>query len=146
VSIDELYQALILDHYRRPRNRGPLAGAERAAELYNPLCGDEIGVEVRFEGDRIAECRFHGQGCSISQASASMMTERVCGLRSEEALGLVARVRAMMRGEPAEDLGELAALRGVIEFPVRIKCATLAWSALEAALEGRTGKATTLEP
>jgi nitrogen fixation NifU-like protein len=70
----------------------------------------------------------------------------VCGLRSEEALGLVARVRAMMRGEPAEDLGELAALRGVIEFPVRIKCATLAWSALEAALEGRTGKATTLEP
>ena len=146
MSLEDLYQQLILDHYRRPRNRGPIDGADRSVELYNPLCGDEIAVDLKLEGERVAACRFHGQGCSISQSSASMMTERVIGKTIREALELVRRFKSMMRGEgdfaaAASDLGDLVALRGVVQFPVRIKCATLAWNALEAALGGKSGKA-----
>ncbi len=147
-EIDELYRDAILDHYRRPRNFGRLDRPDRAAALFNPLCGDEITVGVRLVADRVAECRFDGVGCSIAQASASMMTERVRGLSVSDALRLVERFRAFMRGErdvdlaggaAAAELGELAAFRGVAAFPVRLKCATLAWNALRLALEGRGG-------
>lgn len=139
--LDELYQDLILDHYRRPRNYGPLAGADRRVERTNPLCGDRIAVEVKIEGGRLAACRFYGHGCSISQASASLMTEQVHGKSIDEARALVARFRELLSGEAsakaAADLGELAALRAVAQFPVRLKCALLAWNALEAALGGQ---------
>jgi nitrogen fixation NifU-like protein len=146
LSLDDLYQRLILDHYRRPRNRGPLEGADRSVERVNPLCGDAITVDVRIAGGRLEDCRFHGQGCSISQASASLMTERVKGRTLAEAREVARLFRALLRGaeeEPAARaaLGDLAALGGVVEFPVRVQCAMLAWNALEAALaeEGTPG-------
>lgn len=145
MSLEELYQQVILDHYRHPRNRGALEQPDRSAVLLNPLCGDEIAVDVRVREGALAECRFHGQGCSISQASASIMTEHVKGRALADALELVRLFMAMMRGEgEGAALGELAALRGVVQFPVRVRCATLAWSALEAALEGKSGRATAL--
>jgi nitrogen fixation NifU-like protein len=149
MALDDLYQDLILDHYRRPRNRGALRRPDRSLELYNPLCGDEIAVDLALEGARVADCRFHGQGCSICQASASMMTERVKGRSIAEARTLVSRFQRMMRADAApgadSELGDLVALRAVVQFPVRIKCAMLAWRALEGALEGHSGKETTTE-
>lgn len=146
VSFEELYRELILDHYKAPRNRGALAGADYAVELFNPLCGDQITVAVKLEGDTIADCRFDGHGCAISQASASMMTERMKGRGRAEALAAIGRFKAAMRGEVpfgelAGELGDAVALEGVRKFPVRIKCATLAWNSLEQALQGRSGKA-----
>jgi nitrogen fixation NifU-like protein len=146
VSVCDLYRDAILEHYRRPRNRGALERPDRRAALYNPLCGDEIAIDLRLEGDRVAACRFHGHGCSISQASASMLAERVTGERAGDALALAAHVRALLRGEAVAAevlarLGDLAALRGVAQFPVRAKCALLAWNALERALRGEVGRA-----
>lgn len=143
--MDELYQELILDHYRRPRNRGRLDGADRTAELHNPLCGDEIVVDLKLEGETVAEIRFDGHGCAISQASASMMTERVKGRSVGEARAAIELFRSLMRGEgdiekAADFIGDLVALGGVRRFPVRIKCATLPWNALALALEGRRGE------
>jgi nitrogen fixation protein NifU and related proteins len=132
----ELYTQVIMDHYRRPRNLGELEGADLEEHLLNPLCGDEVTVYAIFDGDRVADVKFGGRGCSISQASASMMTERLAGKSSAEAEAEISRFKAMMVGEeefPVMD--DLAALKGVIQYPSRIKCATLAWTAFQRGLD-----------
>ena len=133
----ELYTQVIMDHYRRPRNRGKIEDADLEEHLLNPLCGDEVTVYAAFDGDRVADVRFEGRGCSISQASASMMTERLVGKSHEEAGAEISRFKAMMVGEEEfPETDDLAALKGVIQYPSRIKCATLAWSAFRQGLEG----------
>jgi nitrogen fixation NifU-like protein len=133
----ELYTQVIMDHYKHPRNRGALQDADLEEHLLNPLCGDEVTVYATFEGDRLTGVSFDGRGCSISQASASMMTERLAGKSREEAQAEISRFRAMMVGEEEfPETEDLAALRGVIQYPSRIKCATLAWTAFERGLEG----------
>lgn len=142
-QIGALYQELILDHYRRPRNKGEVANADETVLMKNPLCGDEISVQVRYDGDSIADVGFSGRGCSISQASASMMTQLVKGKSIDDIDILRARFREMVMGDKsaADDgtLGSLRALSGVARFPARVKCALLAWSALETALARRGG-------
>jgi nitrogen fixation NifU-like protein len=139
-DLRQLYQEVILDHYKRPRNFGPLQGADHTAEGYNPLCGDQVKVSVRLEDDRVADLHFEGAGCAISTASASLMTEAIKGKTVEEAEELFQRYHGLVSGKIApdddEDLGKLEALAGVRDYPVRIKCATLAWHALRAALHG----------
>jgi nitrogen fixation NifU-like protein len=128
-----LYQDLILDHYRRPRNRGALDDADVEVVMRNPLCSDDIELRLAFDGDRVRAARFTGQGCSISQASASMMTQLVTGKTVAEAAELRERVRRMLLGDAAgadESLGDLRALSGVARFPARVKCALLPWDAL----------------
>lgn len=138
----ELYQEIILDHNKRPRNYRPLPLATHQAEGNNPMCGDEIEVYLRLDGDTIAEVTFQGQGCAISRASASLLTEWMTGKTVAEAHAIGAEVLGLFRDQSKEmDLtvhGDLAALSGVRQFPARIKCATLAWHAAEAALEGKT--------
>lgn len=140
-----LYQELILDHFKSPRNKGELEGATHDAHLHNPVCGDEVHLKVRLEQDRIAEVRFTGQGCSISQASISMMTDLVKGKSVSEAGAITDRFAEMMHGDEeaakAKELGNARALSGVAKFPVRIKCALLGWEALGEALgTGKIGK------
>ena len=140
LELDELYRDLILDHYRRPRNQAPLANPDVVAEGYNPLCGDEIDMELAFDGDLIRDISLHGRGCSISQASGSMMTEVVKGRSADEARRLIEEFTQMMRSpeaEPPAELGDLEALQGVAKFPVRVKCATLPWHTLADGLEQR---------
>jgi nitrogen fixation NifU-like protein len=140
-KLSELYQELILDHYRRPRNKGTLAEPTYSVSLNNPLCGDEIDLQLRVEGDVIREARFVGRGCSISQASASMMTQLLKERSVPEALALAGRMSAMMQGDATvardKTLGELRALAGVAKFPVRVKCALLPWNALTEAVKAR---------
>lgn len=139
MSLEELYREVILDHYKTPRNKRRLPGAELSCSRNNPLCGDEISIHAHMRDGRIVEVTFEGQGCSISQASASMLTEAVEGREIEAATGLASQFRAMMEGklEPDEDeFGELVALKGVVKYPVRIKCAVLAWDVLQEALSG----------
>ena len=148
MEFDELYQEIILDHYRSPRNNCSEreAKAGNCVKHENPLCGDELllSVELNGESGRIDKICFAGHGCSISQASASMMTEVVRGLGRRQALAMVERVREMMRGaEPDGELGDVEALRGVSMFPVRIKCALLSWMALKDALDGGNGNSQT---
>jgi nitrogen fixation NifU-like protein len=145
-ELADLYQEIILDHCKRPRNFGPLAGADHAAEGYNPLCGDAVKVALVMDGERVAKVAFEGKGCAISTASASLMTEAITGRSVAEAHALFAEVHAMLTGDPSqppsdsdERLGKLAALAGVREYPMRVKCATLAWHTLEAALAGPAG-------
>ena len=137
-SLTSLYQQLILEHYRKPRNKSELEDHTVEAHVSNPVCGDEIRVQVRLEGDTIEDIRFDGQGCSISQASVSMMTAIVKGSNRDAAIQLAHRFTEMMRGneEAAGDrsLGDLRALQGVSKFPVRIKCALLGFDALREAL------------
>ena len=138
-ELTELYQELILDHNRRPRNFGSLPDANRTAEGYNPLCGDKLKVYLRLEDDRIAGVSFEGSGCAISKASASLMTDAVKGQTIGDATALFDRVHAMLtmpldRPVDVSDVGKMAVLSGVREFPVRIKCASLAWHTLKAAL------------
>ena len=137
MSLDELYRDVILDHYSRPRNRGVAHPADATQEGANPLCGDEIRVSLRVRDGVVEDVRFEGKGCSISQASASMMTEQVKGRPVADAARLIAAFKAMMHdgGVPTDGLGDLEALRGVRKFPVRVKCATLSWITLELALE-----------
>ncbi len=137
MSLDELYREVILDHYTHPRNRGVLEPADITRDGANPLCGDELRISLRVRGGIVEDIRFQGKGCSISQASASMMTEQVKGKPVEEVVRLIAAFKAMMHGEaPAADsLGDLEALQGVRKFPVRVKCATLSWVTLELALD-----------
>ncbi len=146
-DLGELYQELILDHYRNPRNFGTLPGANRSARGHNPLCGDRLDLAVLLEGDRIADLRFRGSGCAISTASASLMTEAVKGRARPEALALFEKFHRKVTGREAEgapeDLGKLDVFAGVREFPVRVKCATLAWHTLKAALEGDAGTVST---
>jgi nitrogen fixation NifU-like protein len=133
LDLEELYKDLILEHYRRPRNRRSVAEPKVVGEGYNPLCGDEIAVEAHFEGGVLADVAFQGRGCSISQASGSMMTEAIRGKTVDEARALVAEFTRMMTDPAlplAEDLGDLEAFTGVAKYPVRVKCATLAWHAL----------------
>ena len=140
-QIGALYQEMILDHYRRPRNKGEIPNADASVLMKNPLCGDEIAVHVRYDGDQIADLGFSGRGCSISQASASMMTQLLKGKTVEEVEMIRARFRDMVMGdkEAGEDktLGSLRALGGVARFPARVKCALLAWNALDTALAER---------
>ena len=131
----ELYTQVIMDHYQRPRNRGALEDADLKEHLLNPLCGDDVTVYAVFDGDRVADVRFEGRGCSISQASASMMTERLMGKGREEAEAEIEGFKAMMIGkEEFPEMDDLAALKGVIQYPSRIKCATLAWTAFQKGL------------
>jgi len=144
-EIAALYQELILDHYRRPRNKGELAGATTSVTMKNPLCGDEVALHVILDGDKVSDLRFSGRGCSISQASASMMTQLVKGKTAEEIEELRGTFRDMVMGTtPADEsvekeLGSLRALSGVSRFPARVKCALLAWNALESAMAGSSG-------
>jgi nitrogen fixation protein NifU and related proteins len=136
----ELYTQVIMDHYQRPRNRGELEDADLREHLLNPLCGDEVTVYAVIDGDNVQNVKFEGRGCSISQASASMMTERLVGKSRAEAEKEIQSFRAMMVGEREfPEMDDLAALKGVIQYPSRIKCATLAWAAFEQGLEGRKG-------
>jgi nitrogen fixation NifU-like protein len=145
MALEDLYQEIILDHYRSPRNRGACEGCDLSAHHVNPLCGDELDLGLQLDDrGRIGRIAFQGLGCSISQASASMMTERVKGETLERALAIAEAVRRMMHGEPpSEDLGDMMALEGVSRFPVRVKCALLPWMALRDALS--RGVASTVE-
>lgn len=145
MDLRELYQEVILDHNKRPRNRGRIEGANRHAEGYNPLCGDMVALTVQTEGDRVSDIAFDGEGCAISTASASMMTEAVKGKTISEAEDMFRAFQRMVTSaSEEEELGEeLQALAGVREHPVRVKCATLAWHALHAALAGEADKVTT---
>ena len=142
-QLDDLYRELILDHYRSPRNRRALDDPKVVGEGYNPLCGDEIVVHVRLEGDVVSDIGFTGRGCSISQASGSMMTEALKGKSLEDVRSLIAAFTRMMTDPdymPPAELGDLEALQGVAKYPVRVKCATLAWHALEEGLNQRGDK------
>ncbi len=143
-ELDELYQEVILDHYKKPRNFGELAGANRRADGNNPLCGDLLKLELIMDGDVIKEIKFRGAGCAISTASASLMTAGVKGRTRAEATAMFESFHSMVTGgaKPA-DLGKLEAFAGVAEFPVRVKCASLCWHVLKAALENRTDPVTT---
>ena len=145
MALEELYREVILDHYRNPRNRGHLDAPDASAEGVNPLCGDEIHLELALEGDKVVAVAVEGQGCSISQASASMMTEAINGKTRAEIEDLTAKFRLMMSldgdgdldlnpDRPGEVLGDLEALQGVRKYPVRIKCASLGWTVLADAL------------
>lgn len=140
-QLTDLYREVILDHNRRPRHFGVLADANRSAKGHNPLCGDKLTVYLRLEGDRIAGVMFEGSGCAISKASASLMTDAVDGRTVDEASALVDRFQAMVTtpmDQPVDEdaMGKLSVLAGVREFPVRVKCASLAWHTLKAALAG----------
>lgn len=148
-DLRDLYQEVILDHSKKPRNHRKLEGFNRKAEGYNPLCGDRFTVYLRVEEGVIREIGFEGSGCAISTASASMMTEDVKGKPEETAHQVFRRFHDLVTGDPTVTeteplgLGKLAAFGGVREFPVRVKCATLAWHTLEAALEGKDEPVTT---
>lgn len=150
-GLEDLYREIILDHYRTPRNRGELATPPASvAQGHNPLCGDEITVYLQVDDDVVSDVKVAGQGCSISQSSASMMSQAIKGRTVDDVKVLVRRFKGMMSidltsddgdaddegaDEPESDLGDLEALRGVVKFPVRIKCATLAWNTLLDALD-----------
>ena len=140
-ELRELYQSVILDHNKKPRNFGELEGANREAHGHNPLCGDVVHVQARVEDEVVQELRFTGTGCAISTASASLMTDAVKGRPLEEARRLFQDFHELVTAEPdlqvdGRELGKLAVFAGVREFPVRVKCATLAWHTLRNALEG----------
>ncbi len=136
MQLTDLYREVILDHNRNPRNFGRLDPHDAEARGHNPLCGDQLTLTLRRDGDRIGDLRFEGNGCAISMASASMMTEAVKGKDRAAAHELSARVHALLTqdGASSEGLGKLAALSGVREFPARVKCASLCWHTLDAAL------------
>jgi nitrogen fixation NifU-like protein len=145
-DLGDLYQEMILDHGKRPRNFGKLEDFNREAEGFNPLCGDECRVYLDVEDDRLAGVRFEGHGCAISTASASLMTEAVRGLTLEEAKALFERLHDLVTKDDAEPdgrLGKLAVFAGVRNYPLRVKCATLAWHTLLAAMEGKEDPVTT---
>jgi len=140
MSLSELYQNVILEHNRAPRNYRAMPGADRKAEGNNPLCGDQVTVWLRLDGDVIGDVSFQGAGCAISRASASLMTAAVKGKTRAEVEGLFDRFHQLVTGAlpagEAETLGKLAVFSGVSEFPIRVKCASLSWHTLKAALDG----------
>ena len=149
-DLRELYQEVILDHSKKPRNFREIPAATGHAEGYNPLCGDRATVYVQLEGDRVKDVSFKGAGCSISTASASMMTEALRGKTRAEAEALFDRFHQLITSDPsraaenaAPELGKLAAFSGVCEFPVRVKCASLPWHTLRSALEGDAASVST---
>ncbi len=148
-GLSDLYQQVILDHGRKPRNFYPLAGSTHIKLGHNPLCGDELTLFLKIENDRIAEVSFTGQGCAIFTASASLMTESLKGKTRQEAEALFSDVHALLVGklsaEEMEELGKLQVLKGVSEFPVRVKCAALAWRTLEAILNNQSDDEITTE-
>lgn len=152
MALDELYQEILLDHYKQPRNKGRLAVSDLDVELKNPFCGDEILLTIRFEQDRIQDVAFEGHGCVISQASASLMTDKIKGMTIAEAESVIERFSQMLKQESDDhgehtcdghcrhrfsddELDELNAFQGVCEYPTRVKCAMLAWRSLQQALE-----------
>jgi len=149
MELKDLYREVILDHNRSPRNFGRLDPADGSADGHNPLCGDQLHLSLRLQGTRLADLRFEGHGCAISVASASLMTEAVKGRSRAEVESLYQRMHALLKGEPAAasaaDLGKLAALAGVAEFPARVKCASLCWHTLHAALERADAPASAAE-
>jgi nitrogen fixation protein NifU and related proteins len=137
MDLNDLYRDVILDHNRRPRNFGALEAPDASVEGFNRMCGDRLTVRLKLNDDTISDIRFEGQGCAISTASASLMTEAVKGRTRAEALTLFDRVHRLLTGDaapPAEELGKLAALSGVKEYPARVKCASLCWHTLASAL------------
>jgi nitrogen fixation protein NifU and related proteins len=145
-ELGELYQQVILDHNRKPRNFQKLADANRTAEGFNPLCGDQIQLYVKLEDDQIRDIGFQGSGCAISRASASLMTSALKGKSAGEAEELFQRFHRLVTTDEETDpaaLGKLAVFSGVREFPARVKCASLAWHTLRAALQGQQDKVTT---
>jgi len=146
MDLKDLYRDVILDHNKQPRNFGRLDPADARADGHNPLCGDRLSVFVRMNGDRVEDLRFEGKGCAISTASASLMTEAVKG-KDKAAIGaLFEKVHALLTQQdvvPGTELGKLAALSGVREFPARVKCASLCWHTLNAALERGTATVST---
>lgn len=139
MALDDIYKEVILDHYKNPRNKRDLPGAEVSCTRNNPLCGDEITVFAHVDDGTVAELTFQGAGCSISQSSASMMTEAAAGKTRAEVEERIGAFRGMMAGEVEADedaFGELVALKGVVKYPVRVKCAVLAWDVLQEALAG----------
>lgn len=147
MSLEDLYREVILDHYRNPRNRGHLDSPQFEARGVNPLCGDDISIELAFDGDRVSAVAIDGQGCSISLSSASMMSEAVKGKTRAEIEEVASKFRGLMSLEggvdpgidedrPGAALGDLESLQGVRQYPVRIKCASLAWNVLTDALRG----------
>jgi nitrogen fixation protein NifU and related proteins len=144
MELDDLYQDLILDHFKHPHNFRPLADAEVLVDEENPTCGDHIRLMAKVEQGKVTDVKFEGKGCAISMASASMMSERLIGMTVVEARRLIADFIAVIRGEKemdANSLGELASLEGVKQYPMRVKCATMAWHAAEKALD-KLGPAT----
>src|SRR5271169_1721093 len=137
MDLNELYRDVILDHNRRPRNFGGLDAADANAEGFNPMCGDRLTLRLKLAGDTISDIRFEGSGCAISTASASLMTEAVKGKTRAAALKLFDRVHQLLTDDsaPADELGKLAALSGVRQYPARVKCASLCWHTLAAALQ-----------
>lgn len=146
MALEDLYREVILDHYRNPRNRGHLDDPDASAQGVNPLCGDEINIEVRFDGDVVSDVAVEGQGCSISLSSASMMSDAIKGKSRTEISEIMRRFRQMMSLDESEDpgldperpgavLGDIEALQGVRKYPVRIKCASLGWNTLMEALQ-----------
>jgi nitrogen fixation NifU-like protein len=147
-ELNDLYQEVILDHNKRPRNCGDLPGANHQAVGHNPLCGDKIVVFLKLEEGRVAEVRFRGAGCAISTASASIMTELIKGKTVEEVEKLFGAFHSLVTGTPesspdSADIGKLAVFQGVCEYPVRVKCATLAWHTMLAALRDKSGEVST---
>ncbi|WP_167629315.1 Fe-S cluster assembly sulfur transfer protein SufU [Listeria valentina] len=142
-KLDQLYRQVIMDHYKNPRNKGELPDSNVTVDMNNPTCGDEIHLHLKIEGDKIVEAKFTGSGCSISMASASMMTESVIGHTEKEALLMSQRFSEMVQGhehEPVDENGDVEALSGVAKFPARIKCATLSWKAMEKAIYEKEGR------
>jgi nitrogen fixation protein NifU and related proteins len=137
MELNDLYRDVILDHNRRPRNFGPLQAADASVEGFNPICGDRLTLRLKLSADKIADIRFEGQGCAISTASASLMTEAVKGKTRAQALELFDRVHHLLTDDAAasDNLGKLAALSGVRQYPARVKCASLCWHTLASALQ-----------
>ena len=138
MELNDLYRDVILDHNRQPRNFGPLEPADASIEGFNPMCGDRLTLRLRMADNTISDIRFEGQGCAISTASASMMTEAVKGKTRDQALQLFESVHELLTDDAAsagEELGKLAALSGVREYPARVKCASLCWHTLASALK-----------
>lgn len=133
-NLDQLYRSVIMDHYKTPRNKGVLAESSFTVDMNNPTCGDVIHLTLAIEDNMVKDAKFEGEGCSISMASASMMTQLIIGKTVEEALALSNTISNIMLGKDYDDsidLGDIEALSGVAKFPARIKCATLAWKAME---------------
>jgi nitrogen fixation protein NifU and related proteins len=146
-NLEALYQEVILDHNRKPRNFREMEGADRRIEGRNPLCGDELTLWLKLDGDRVSDISFKARGCAVSKSSASLMTASIKGKTVEEAQRLFDRFHDMITGKlpdgERESMGSLAALGGVARFPVRVKCASLAWHALKSALEAGPAEVTT---
>ena len=145
-ELSDLYQEVILDHSRHPHNYGAMEGATRQAEGYNPLCGDQLTLYVKLEGDKIQDIRFQGNGCAISKSSASVMTDLVKGKSKAEASALFEKFRGLVTGEtdaPMEATDKMAVFSGVSEFPTRVKCAVLSWHTLRSILENKPERTST---